>query len=273
MATHQLKGVGTMQDSSDEVVVVARQGAVLTVTMNRPKVLNVLDETLADALLAAFEPVAADASIRAVILAGAGRAFMAGGDLARFHADLAVAPATAGQLIGRFHALMRLIKALPQPVVAAVQGPVAGGGVGLALACDMVIAAQGASFLSAYTKLGTNPDGGTTWSLARLLGPRRALEFVLLNERMDAQTALSLGLVNRVVPDAELAETVQAMAERLSQCSFEANKASKALIQAAMEGSFDAQLDLEKLAFMANARTADFREGIQAFFAKRAPRF
>lgn len=270
---HRTESDGTMQDSSGDVVVVDRQGTVLTVTMNRPKVLNVLDEALADALLAVFEPIAADSSVRAVVLAGAGRSFMAGGDLSRFHADLAGAPATAGQLIGRFHALMRLIKALPQPVVAAVQGPVAGGGVGLALACDIVIAAQGASFLSAYTRLGTNPDGGTTWSLARLLGPRRALEFVLLNEAMDAGTALRLGLVNRVVPDGELAETARAMAERLSQCSFGASRASKALVQAAMEGSFDEQLDLEKQAFMANAGTDDFREGIQAFFEKRAPRF
>lgn len=262
-----------MQDSSGDAVVVARQGAILTVTMNRPEALNVLDEAMADALLAAFEPVAADSRIRAVVLAGAGRAFMAGGDLARFNADLAAAPETAGRLIGRFHVLMRLIKALPQPVIAAVQGPVAGGGVGLALACDMVVAAQSTSFLSAYTKLGTNPDGGTTWSLARLLGPRRALEFVLLNEKVDAEAALHLGLVNRVVPDAELVGAAQAMAERLSQCSAGANRASKALVQAAMEGSFDEQLDLEKRAFMANAGTADFREGIRAFFEKRPPRF
>lgn len=264
---------GTMQNISEEMVVIERQGAVLTVTMNRPRVLNILDEALADALLAAFAPIAADSTIKAVVLAGAGRSFMAGGDLSRFHADLANAPATAGLLIDRFHALMRLIKAMPQPVIAAVQGPVAGGGVGLALACDIVIAAQGASFLSAYTKLGTNPDGGTTWSLARLLGPRRALEFVLLNEAMDAETALHLGLVNRVVPDSELAEAALAIAGRLSQGSFGANKASKALVQAAMEGTFDEQLDLEKRAFAANAGTADFREGIQAFFQKRAPRF
>lgn len=263
----------TMQDSLGEIVVVERQGAVLTVTMNRPKVLNVLDEALADALVAAFAPIAADASVRAVVLAGAGRSFMAGGDLSRFDADLAAAPATAGLLIDRFHALMRLIKAMPQPVIAAVQGPIAGGGVGLAFACDLVIAAQGASFLSAYTKLGTNPDGGTTWSLTQLLGPRRALEFVLLNEAIDAETALRLGLVNRVVPEGELLPAARAMAERLGQGSVGAGKATKALIQAATEGSFDAQLDREKQAFIGNAGTADFREGIRAFFERRAPRF
>lgn len=259
--------------ADDAAVIVERQGAVLTVTMNRPRVLNVLDEAMADALVAAFAPIAGDTSVRAVVLAGAGRSFMAGGDLSRFDADLAAAPATAAALIDRFHMLMRMIKALPQPVIAAVQGPVAGGGVGLALACDLVIAAQGASFLSAYTRLGTNPDGGTTWSLTQLLGPRRALEFVLLNEAMDAETALRLGLVNRVVPDGESTRSAQAMAERLGQGSFAAGKATKALIQAAAEGSFDAQLDLEKQAFTGNAGTADFREGIRAFFERRAPRF
>lgn len=180
-----------------EVVITQRQGPVLTVTMNRPKVLNVLDEAMADALVAAFSGLAADQTIRAVILAGAGRSFMAGGDLSRFQADLPGAPQTATLLIDRFHTLMRLIKAMPQPVIAAVQGPVAGGGVGLALACDLVVAAQDASFLSAYTKLGTNPDGGTTWTLTQLLGPRRALEFVLLNEAVNADTALQLGRQSR----------------------------------------------------------------------------
>lgn len=268
-----MTGDRPMHGSAEDIVVVERRGAVLTVTMNRPKVLNVLDEALADALVAAFAPIAADSTVRAVVLAGAGRSFMAGGDLSRFDADLAAAPATAALLIDRFHRLMRLIKAMPQPVIAAVQGPVAGGGVGLALACDMVIAAQGASFLSAYTKLGTNPDGGTTWSLTQLLGPRKALEFVLLNEAMDAETALRLGLVNRVVPDGELATAARAMAERLVQGSVAAGKATKALIQVAAEGSFDAQLDLEKQAFTSNAGTADFREGIRAFFERRAPRF
>jgi 2-(1,2-epoxy-1,2-dihydrophenyl)acetyl-CoA isomerase len=262
-----------MSEAAEEVVRVARQGAVLSVTMNRPKRLNGLDEGLADALLAAFSGIAEDRSIRAVVLAGAGRSFMAGGDLSRFHVDLDAAPRTAAGLIDRFHGLMRLIKAMPQPVIAAVQGPVAGGGVGLALACDLVIAAQDATFLSAYTKLGTNPDGGTTWSLTQLLGPRRALEFVLLNEPLDAQAALRLGLVNSVVPNGELDTAAMTLAERLAQASFGATKATKALIGSATTGTFEDQLDLEKRAFVANAGDVDFREGIQAFFERRTPRF
>lgn len=262
-----------MSDPAGGVVITQRQGPVLTVTMNRPKVLNVLDEAMADALVAAFSGLAADQTSRTVILAGAGRSFMAGGDLARFQADLPGAPQTATKLIDRFHTLMRLIKAMPQPVIAAVQGPVAGGGVGLALACDFVVAAEDASFLSAYTKLGTSPDGGTTWTLTQLLGPRRALEFVLLNEAVNAQTALQLGLVNRVVPKDELMEATQAMAENLARGSFGAQGASKALVQAAAQGSFDEQLELEKRAFVANTGAADFREGIAAFFERRPPMF
>ncbi len=262
-----------MSEADDAVVRTERHGAVLTVTMNRPKVLNVLDEALADALLAAFTGLGEDRSIRAVILAGAGRSFMAGGDLSRFHADLAAAPGTASFLIDRFHGLMRLIKAMPQPVIAAVQGPVAGGGVGLALACDLVIAAQDATFLSAYTKLGTNPDGGTTWTLTQLLGPRRALEFVLLNDVINAEDALRLGLVNSVVPGSGLGNAARALAERLSAASFGATKATKELVRAATTGSFDEQLNLEKQAFVTNAGSDDFREGIAAFFEKRAARF
>ncbi|HEV7325459.1 MAG TPA: enoyl-CoA hydratase-related protein [Bosea sp. (in: a-proteobacteria)] len=262
-----------MSDPAGEVVITQRQGPVLTVTMNRPKVLNVLDEAMADALVAAFSGLAADASIRAVILAGAGRSFMAGGDLARFQADLAGAPQTATLLIDRFHTLMRLIKAMPQPVIAAVQGPVAGGGVGLAFACDLVVAAEDASFLSAYTKLGTNPDGGTTWTLTQLLGPRRALEFVLLNEAIGAESALRLGLVSRIVPSGELMETARTLAEKLARGSSGAQAATKALVQAATHGTFDTQLDLEKQSFVANAGTADFREGINAFFERRPPAF
>ncbi|CAN7658152.1 enoyl-CoA hydratase-related protein [Bosea sp. LjRoot90] len=262
-----------MSDPAGEVVITERQGPVLTVTMNRPKVLNVLDEAMADALVAAFSGLAADQTIRAVILAGAGRSFMAGGDLARFQADLPGAPQTATLLIDRFHTLMRLIKAMPQPVIAAVQGPVAGGGVGLAFACDLVVATQDASFLSAYTKLGTSPDGGTTWSLTQLLGPRRALEFVLLNEAINAEAALQLSLVNRVVPSGELMDVARTLAEKLARGSFGAQKASKALVQAATQGSFGEQLELEKRAFVANAGTADFGEGITAFFERRPPKF
>lgn len=256
-----------------DLILAEREGAVLRLTMNRPEAMNVLDEPLAEALLTAFSGVAEDPSIAVVVLAGAGRSFMAGGDLSRFRADLDAAPETASFLIDRFHAVMRLIKAMPQPVIAAVQGPVAGGGVGLALACDLVIAAQDASFVSAYTRLGTNPDGGTSWSLTRLLGPQRALAFMLFNDKISAEEALSLGLVGELVPVGELHAAAMTLARRVAQGSRGATAATKRLVLHAAGATFDEQLEQEKIAFVKNAGQADFREGITAFFEKRPARF
>ncbi len=262
-----------MADDVEAVVLTRRQGGVLVVTMNRPKGLNALDESIADGLLDALSGVAGDPSVRAVVLCGAGRSFMAGGDLARFQADLSAAPETAVALIDRFHAILRLIRGLPQPVIAAVHGPVAGGGVSLAFGCDLVIAAEGASFLSAYTRLGTSPDGGLTWSLTRALGPQRALAFVLLNDVWKAEDALRLGLVARVVPDADLMPTALSLAEKLARGSAGATRAAKNLIMEAAATTFDAHLDLEKTSFVRRAGSADFREGIRAFFEKRTADF
>lgn len=259
--------------TSSDALLIERREAVAYLTMNRPRVLNVLDETLADAMATAFREVADDPGVRAVVLSGAGRSFMAGGDLTRFHADLDAAPATAARLIDQFHGVMSCIKAMPKPVIAAIHGPVAGGGVGLALACDLVIAADDTTLLSAYTKLGTSPDGGTTWSLTSLVGPRRAVELMLLNEPLDAAEALRLGLINRVVAKADLLPAAMALAERLTRTAAGADAAVKRLVQQAMEGSFERQLELEKNSFVTLAATADFREGISAFIERRAARF
>ena len=258
---------------ADAMVVSERAGRVAHLRMNRPDRMNVLDEGLADALAAALDDVAADPAVRAVVLTGAGRSFMAGGDLTRFRDDLDAAPRTAARLIERFHAVIRTIRTMPKPVVAGIQGSVAGGGVGLALACDLVVAADDATLLSAYTRLGTSPDGGTTWSLTRLLGPKRALAFMLLNDPLDARAAFDLGLVNRVVPAAQLDEMVMSLASRLAAASSGANAAVKRLVQIAAVSAFDAQLEVEEAAFVTAAATSDFREGITAFFARRPPLF
>ena len=254
-------------------IVREQHGGVAQLRMNRPEILNVLNEELAENMLSAFQEVATDRSVRVVMLTGAGRSFMAGGDLTCFKADLPEAPRTAGRLINLFHGIMRSIKTMEKPVIAVVHGPVAGGGLGLALACDLIVAADNTSFLSAYTKLGTTPDGGTSWSLTRLLGARRALAFMLLNERMNASEALELGLVNQVVPLGELSMAALSLAERLAATSAGATAGVKRLTQTAQTGTFGQQLDLEKSSFMAAAATADFAEGINAFFERRTPRF
>lgn len=252
----------------NDLVIVERSGAVAIVTMNRPQILNVLDEALADQLLQDFKRLAADASVRVVILRGAGRSFMGGGDLSRFRADLDRAPVVAENLIDMFHALLRLIATMRQPVIAAVQGPVAGGGVSLALACDMVVAAESATLLSAYTKLGTNPDGGLTWTLTHLIGPRRAMDFILLNDPMKASEALRLGLVSEVVPDADLGAATLKRAERLCLGFADAQARVKKLVREASGRSFQGQLDEEKTGFVQSAGQDDFRRGIEAFFSR-----
>lgn len=261
------------QAQTTDPVLLERQGAVAVIRLNRPRQLNVLDPALGQGLVAAVGAAARDESVRAVVIGGAGRSFCAGGDLSVFHGDPDRAPESAGELIDLFHTALRGIALMPKPVIAAVQGPVAGGGFSLAVACDLVVAAEDATFLSAYTRLGTSPDGGLTWSLTQLIGRRRATELILTNRRLDATTALAWGLVNAVVPGADLESQALAMAGALAKGSAGATAAVKRLVGEAAAQSFDAQLDAERASFVARAATADFREGIAAFVARRPPEF
>jgi 2-(1,2-epoxy-1,2-dihydrophenyl)acetyl-CoA isomerase len=263
----------TTADATQPSVLTATQGAVAIVTLNRPHRMNTIDFPLAEQFLAALQHAAADDSIRAILINGSGRAFMTGADLKLFVDDMDHASQTATGLIDLLHEALRLIRTMPKPVIAALQGAVAGGGLGLALACDLAVAADNAVFLSAYTKIGTSPDAGTTWSLTRLLGPRRAMEVMLLNDPIDAARALSLGLVNSVVPLAELEAAAMATAQRLAEGARGANASVKRLVGEAITGGFSDQLDRERASFAAAAQTADFREGVSAFVARRKPTF
>ncbi|MFT3952996.1 MAG: enoyl-CoA hydratase-related protein [Piscinibacter sp.] len=258
---------------AEDVVLTEVEGAVATVRLNRPKQLNVLDFAMGEALAASLRAVASDRRIRAVVLAGAGRSFMAGGDLTLFHGAPMEAPQSATRLIDLFHDAITTLRVMPQPVIAALQGPVAGGGLGLALACDMAVAADSATFLSAYTKIGTSPDGGTTWSLTQLLGRRKAMEMMLLNQPMDAATALALGLVNKVVPAEALEAEAAAWANAIACGAHGANAAVKRLVGTAATASLADQLQAEKVSFVERAASADFREGIAAFIERRPARF
>ncbi len=260
-------------DGAEAAVLVERRGAVAILRLNRPKQLNAVDFVLMEELAAALAAVGADDAVRAVVLVGNGRSFCAGGDLGVFHRDLAAAPKTAAALIDLFHAILRAIARMPKPVIAAAHGPVAGGGFSLAMGCDMVVADEGTTFLSAYTKLGTTPDGGLTFTLTRLIGPRRALDVILANPRIDAQTALTWGLVNRVAPAGEAERLALDLAEGLAGASRGAVAAVKRLLTGAEQVFFDAQLDAEQAAFAQRAATADFREGIAAFVERRPPHF
>jgi 2-(1,2-epoxy-1,2-dihydrophenyl)acetyl-CoA isomerase len=158
-----------------------------------------------------------DPSVKVVTLTGEGRAFMAGGDVSGLYKDPENGPLSASKVIAVLHQISRTMRRIKPPIIAGVHGAVAGVGVGLTVGSDFAIAAAGTNFVPAYTMLGTNPDGGSTWLLTQLLGPRRTLEFFILGDPMNAETALSLGLVNRVVPADKLTEEVEALASRIAK--------------------------------------------------------
>lgn len=247
-----------------------RTGAVAHIRFNRPDSLNAIDLPMADGMLAAAQQIAADESVRAVVLSGAGRAFMAGGDLLALQAD----PVGAARvLIGSIHAALEVLAGLPVPVLASVQGAVAGAGLGVMLACDLAVAADTARFNIAYPNIGASADCGSTWGLAKHLGLRQALQIALLAEPFDAHDAMRLGLVCRVVPVGDLPATTEALAAKLAASATVALGQLKRLLRTAGERDFLGQLNAEAEAFVACAQTADFAEGVSAFLGKRAARF
>jgi 2-(1,2-epoxy-1,2-dihydrophenyl)acetyl-CoA isomerase len=256
-----------------ELVLVVVADGIANVTLNRPERLNALDPALAEMLVKILDRIERDPAVRAVTLTGAGRAFMAGGDVVEFRQAGERVPDLVTRLIAVFHQIIRCIRRMPAPVIASVHGAVAGGGLGLALACDVVIAAADATFVPAYTRLGTNPDGGTTWSVTRLIGTRRALEWLMLGDPMNAETAAALGLVNRVVEPDALAREVETLARRIASGPALAYASTKRLVHQALTVPLDIQLEAEREGFMACATTADFREGVAAFVERRPPRF
>ena len=246
---------------------------VATLAFNRPEVNNALDEEMIVAFRAHCEAFADDVSVRCVVLRGEGVAFLAGGDVALFSSRFDELPAMIRRLARELHFGVLALRRMPKPVLASVHGAVAGAGLSLMAACDLVIAAEDARFTLAYSRIGASPDGGATYFLSRALGPRKALELALLSEPFDAAAAFNLGLVSRVVPLAELAEETGALARRLAAGPTVAYAESKRLFGSAAEHSLEQQLEEEAQAFARCARTEDMREGVRAFVEKRKPHF
>lgn len=254
----------------NEPVSLLCEGGVATLRFQRPAVLNALDAATARAFLSHCESLGADGTVRCIVLRGEGRAFMAGGDLGELR-DGGVAAADA--LIEPLHAALRLLAAVDAPVVAALHGAVAGAGLSVALAADLAVATEGTRFNLAYANIGTSCDLGASWSLPRVVGLRRALEIALLGDTFDAQAALRMGLVNRVVPADALDAEVGALAARLAGGATLALGRIKRLMRSSFGRDLADQLDAEHQAFRASSATADFREGLAAFFDKRPARF
>jgi 2-(1,2-epoxy-1,2-dihydrophenyl)acetyl-CoA isomerase len=257
---------------SDTVLYSVSDG-VATILLNRPGVMNALDATMIVQLRAACERAEQDAAARVVVLRGAGPAFLAGGDVSYFHANLPRMPELVRQGGAELHHAILALRRAPKPVLASVHGTVAGAGVSLMAAADLALAADGTKFMMAYSRIGTSPDGGATWFLPRLLGSRRALELMLLSDPVDAQTALALGLVNRVVGAEGLAAETAALARRLAQGATRAYAETKRLVNESEDQTLAAQLGAEVEAFARCAATRDFAEGVTAFVEKRKPDF
>ena len=242
-----------------------------TITLDRPDALNSLDATLKRELLAVLREAERDPAVRAVVLTGAGRAFCAGQDLKeRLGPDAAPLDVEVRE---RYVPIVLAIRRLSKPVIAAVNGVAAGAGAALAFACDLRIAADGASFVLAFGRIGLAPDSGASWFLPRLVGLAYAAELLYLPDSMPATEALRIGLVSRVVPAAELMPQAQALAGRLAHGAPRAMALTKRALERSLEVGLEEALDHEASLQGIAGRTADHAEGIAAFLEKRPPRF
>jgi 2-(1,2-epoxy-1,2-dihydrophenyl)acetyl-CoA isomerase len=258
---------------AEETVKLDRADGAARITLNRPDSLNAWNELFGLELREAVASVAADDAVRAVLITGAGRAFSSGADLREQRAADGEAPDLSARLREVYHPILLEIREMPKPVVAAVNGPAAGIGCSLALACDLVLAAESAFFLLAFINIGLVPDGGSTAIIPARVGAARAAEMALLGERVPAPTALEWGLINRVVPDSELEGAADALLGHLAGGPTRAYANAKRLLNRTLYPDFAGQLDAEAEAQREQGRSADFIEGVLAFAEKRPPRF
>jgi 2-(1,2-epoxy-1,2-dihydrophenyl)acetyl-CoA isomerase len=259
---------------SYETVIWEQSGAVGRLTLSRPETLNAWTADFGAELRQVVEGEAADDSVRAVLITGAGRGFSSGADLkAGFEAAADGRPDVHKELHDVYHPAIAGLRRLAKPVVAAVNGPAVGIGCSLALACDLVLAAESAFFGLAFVNIGLMPDGGSTAFVPPSVGKARAFQMALLGERIPAQQALEWGLVNWVYPDDQLLPEAQGLTERLSKGPTRSYAGSKRALNRSIYGDLDGQLDLEAELQHALARTDDFLEGVAAFAQKRQPEF
>jgi 2-(1,2-epoxy-1,2-dihydrophenyl)acetyl-CoA isomerase len=254
-----------------DTILAARSEGVLTLTLNRPDALNSFTVEMKEALLAALKDAARDRDVRVVVLTGAGRAFCAGQDLKERQApgasDLGM------ELRTRYNPIILAMRRLEKPIIGAINGVAAGAGISVAMACDIVIASERASFIEAFTRVGLVPDTGSSWFLPRLIGYPRAAQMMFTAEPVDAQTAASVGLVNRVVPADSLIDEANLMAVKLAAAAPLALALTKRALNHALESTLEEALDYEAQLQSIAGRSADHREGVAAFVEKRPAKF
>ncbi len=259
-----------------ETVNVHIDDGAATVELNRPHALNAWNDQFGHDLSAALGQVCNDDDVRAVVVTGAGRGFSSGADLKDSGAGETMPdgrPSVYKRLHELYHPIMHLVREMPKPVVASVNGPAVGIGCSLALCCDLIIAAESAYFLLAFVNIGLVPDGGSSLLLPTRVGMARATELSMLGERLPAAKALEWGLINRVVPDGQLGDETRALASRLAHGPTRSYAGAKRQLNNWLFQRMAEQLDLEARIQQEMAGSADFVEGVMAFAEKRAPRF
>jgi len=258
---------------SDQSILIDRRDGYRVVTLNRPERLNAFNDAMHVALRQAIDEAQADESCRALLITGAGRGFCAGQDLGDRLLKPGEAPVPRNSLEQFYNPLVRKLRSVPFPVVAAVNGVAAGAGCNIALACDIVIAARSASFVQSFARVGLIPDSGGTWLLPRLVGDARARGLALLAEPLPAEKAESWGLIWRCVDDTSLLAETQKLCEHFAAAPTQGLALIKRALNASADNTLDAQLDLERDLQRAASLTPDYAEGVRAFMGKRKPNF
>jgi len=253
------------------------KNGIATLTMNRPDARNALSMEMRKQLTEALHEVELDKNVRCVVLNGAGEHFMAGGDVKGMGESIKKPSEEIKKefmlRIHDLHPIMFAMRRMPKPIIASCRGAAAGAGVSVALACDLVIAAEDAFFTLAYCKIGTSPDGSSSFHLPRAVGIKKAMEIALLGDRFDAATAKDIGMINFVVPTEDLDSETEKLATRLATGPTHVYGNTKALFYRSLENEFESQLQAEAEYFSDCASRQDFKEGVTAFIEKRSPQF
>ncbi|MGH7319996.1 MAG: enoyl-CoA hydratase/isomerase family protein [Candidatus Rokuibacteriota bacterium] len=256
-----------------ETIKLDTANGVATLTLNRPEAFNAMNLTLGRELFSAVLEVSEDSAVRCLVITGSGKAFCGGGDVKDFAENLPRVGILLKELTTYMHGAVSRLVRMPKPVITAVNGVAAGGGFSLALAGDLVLAAESARFTMAYSRIGATPDGSSSYWLPRLVGIRRAVELFYTNRVLSARDALEWGIVTRVVPDGELAAAVGRLAGELAQGPTLAFGRGKLLFHASTTESLETQMELESQRIAQSGHTEDFADGVRAFMEKRPPTF
>lgn len=266
-----------MSTSAHDHLLCTIEDGVARVVPNRPERMNALSPEMVEGMNELFPKLEQDPGVRVVVIQGAGDHFLAGGDVKGFHERLELSPAERRILfegiVHRLHPAIICLRRMPKPVVASVRGACVGFGMSLMMACDLAIATEGSFFMMGYCNIGASPDGGGTYALPRLVGVRKAMEIALLGDRIEPAEALRLGLVNRVVADAELEEATAKLARKLVRGPTAAYGRTKQLLNESLDRPLAAQLAAEAVGIAECAAGPEFAEGVTAFVEKRRASF